>query len=153
MGDTQNIGDLVMTDQQLIDIAQAPMIAFNQRDWAGLKSCTTADFVYDEVATHRKLEGSDQVTKMWKEWVIALPDCHGTFVNAFVSGGKVVCDEWIMRATHTGPMQTPDKVIPATGKRVEVRTCRIIEFEGDKVRSIREYFDLMTMMQQLGLAG
>ena len=59
MGDTQNIGDLVMTDQQLIDIAQAPMIAFNQRDWAGLKSCTTADFVYDEVATHRKVEGSE----------------------------------------------------------------------------------------------
>ena len=63
-----------------------------------------------------------------------------------------MCDETIVRGTRTGPMQTPAGVIPATGKSVEVRTCRIIK--GDTVKSIRQYYDLMTMRQQLvGLAG
>jgi predicted ester cyclase len=50
-------------------------------------------------------------------------------------------------------MQTPDGVIPAAGKSVEIRSCRIVEIEGDKVKSIRQYYDQMTMMQQLGLAS
>lgn len=54
-----------MTDQQLIDLAQAPMLTFNERDWDGLRSCTTADLVYDEVAApHRRVEGIDQVIAM-----------------------------------------------------------------------------------------
>ena len=62
-----------------------------------------------------------------------------------------MCDETIVRGTRTGPMQTPAGVIPATGKSVEVRTRRIIK--GGTVKSIRQYYDLMTMRQQLGLAG
>ena len=64
-----------------------------------------------------------------------------------------MCDEFLVCGTHTGPMQTPDGVIPATGKSVEIRSCRIVEIEGDKVKSIRQYYDMMTMMQQLGLAS
>jgi len=64
-----------------------------------------------------------------------------------------VCDETIVRGTRTGPMQTPAGVIPATGKSVEIRTCRIIEIKGDKVKSMCQYYDLMTMRQQLSLAG
>ena len=142
-----------MTDQQLNNLAQAPMLAFNKRDWDGVRSCTTADFAWEDIAANRKIEGVEQVIEAWQAWIVAFPDIHANVLNSFVCEANVVCDETIVSGTHTGPMQTPDKVIPATGKRVEVRTCRIIEFEGDKVRSIREYFDLMTMMQQLGLAG
>ena len=82
-----------------------------------IRSCTTADLVYDEVAApHRRVEGIDQVIAMWQEGTIAFPDIYGTFVNSYVSGTNVVCDEVIGRGTHTGPLQTPDGVIPATGK-------------------------------------
>jgi predicted ester cyclase len=50
-------------------------------------------------------------------------------------------------------MQTPDGEIPATGNSIEMRACVLFEVEDDKVKSIRQYFDMMTMMQQLGLAG
>ena len=119
-----------------------------------IRSCTTADLVYDEVAApHRRVEGIDQVIAMWQEGTIAFPDIYGTFVNSYVSGTNVVCDEVIGRGTHTGPLQTPDGVIPATGKSFEIRSCRVVEIEGDKVKVIRNYFDGLTMMQQLGLAG
>ena len=142
-----------MTDQQLIDIAQAPMLTFNKRDWDGVRSCTTTDFVYEDVATNRKIEGVDQVIEAWQAWIVAFPDLNGTFVNSYVSGTNIVCDESIGRGTHTGPMQTPDGEIPATGKSIEFRSCRIVEIEGEKVKSIRQYFDMMTMLQQLGLAS
>ena len=39
-----------MTDQQLINISQAPMLAFNKRDWGGASFIATADFVWADVA-------------------------------------------------------------------------------------------------------
>ena len=50
-----------MTDQQLINISQAPMLAFNKKDWDGVRSSATADFVWADVAVNRKIEGVDQV--------------------------------------------------------------------------------------------
>ena len=141
-----------MTDQQLINVAKAQVIAYNEKDWDKVRASVTADLVYDEVATHRKAEGVDQVIDVWQGWATALPDSHGTFENAFVASGKVVL-EVTWRGTHTGPMQTPDGEIPATGKSIEMRACQIVEIEGGKAKSVRQYFDMMTLMQQLGLAG
>ncbi|MGH8830533.1 MAG: nuclear transport factor 2 family protein, partial [Polaromonas sp.] len=50
------------------------------------------DFFYDEVATHRKMEGVDQVIACWKEWATAFPDSTATFHNALVSGNTVVVE-------------------------------------------------------------
>ena len=50
-----------MTDQQLINISQAPMLAFNKRDWGGASFIATADFVWADVAVNRKIESVDQV--------------------------------------------------------------------------------------------
>ncbi len=142
-----------MTDRQLNILAQAPMLAFNNRDWDGVRSCTTANFTWEDIAANRKIEGVEQVIEAWQAWIVAFPDIRANVLNSFACEANVVCDETIVSGTHTGPMQTPDTVIPATGKSVEVRTCRIVEIEGGKVKSIREYFDMMTMLQQLGLAG
>lgn len=139
--------------QQLINISQGPMLNFNKRDWDGVRSSATADLVWEDVAANRKIEGADQVIEACQVWIVALPDMYATVVNSFVCGANVVCDETIVRGTHTGPMQIPDEVILATGKGLEIRTSRIIEIEDNKVTSIREYYDQMTMMQQLGLAG
>ena len=141
-----------MTNQQLINVAKAQVVAFNEKDWKKVKEIVTADFTYDEVATHRKTEGLDQYLEVCQGWATAFPDAHGTFENAFVASGKVVL-EITWRGTHTGPMQTPDGEIPATGKSVEFRACQIVEIEGGKAKSVRQYFDMMTLMQQLGLAG
>jgi len=139
-----------MSDQ-LINIAKAQIIAYNEKDWDKVRASTTADLVYDEAATHRKVEGIDQVLEVWQGWAAALPDSQGTIHNAFVSDDNVII-ELTWRGSQTGPMQTPDGEIPATGKSIEMRACQIIEIEDGKVKSIRQYFDMMTMMQQLGLA-
>ena len=92
-----------------------------------------------------------QLITVAKAQVIAYNDSHATFENAVVGDGQVVL-ELTWRGRHTGPLQTPDGEIPATGKNIEMRACQIVEIEDGKAKSVRHYFDMMTMMQQLGLA-
>jgi steroid delta-isomerase-like uncharacterized protein len=139
-----------MSEQQLIDAAKASTIGYNEKDWDKVRASITADFVYDEVATHGKVEGIDQVIEVWRGWATALPDSRATFDDAFIGGDKVVL-EVTWRGTHTGPLQTPNGEIAATGKSIEIRACQIVEVEDGKAKSMRQYFDMMTMMRQLGL--
>ena len=141
-----------MSEQELINAAKAPTVAYNKKDWSAVKAAITAGFVYDEIGTRRKMDGSDEVIEAWQGWATAFPDSQATFENACVASGKVVL-EITWRGRHTGPMQTPGGEIPATGKSIEMRACQSIEIEGGKAKSMRQYFDMMTMMQQLGLAG
>jgi steroid delta-isomerase-like uncharacterized protein len=140
-----------MSEQELIDAAKAQLDAYNKKDWDAARAAITADFVYEEIGTQRKIEGSDQVITAWQAWGAAFPDSHATVENAFAGGGQVVLElRW--RGRHTGPMQTPGGEIPATGMVVEFLACEVIEIEGGKAKSMRHYLDMMTMMQQLGLA-
>jgi steroid delta-isomerase-like uncharacterized protein len=139
-----------MSEQELINAAKAPTIAYNKKDWKAVEAAIKADLLYDEIGTQRKIKGSDQVLQAWKGWATAFPDSSATFENAFVGGGKVLL-EVTWRGRHTGPLKMPGKEIPATGKAIEIRACQIIEIESGKAKSMRHYFDMMTMMQQLGV--
>lgn len=139
-----------MTEQELIIAAKAPTDAYNKKDWNAMKSSITPDCTYDEVSTHRTIKGLDQVVEVWQNWAKAIPNSSATFENACVSGGKVIL-EVTWRGKHTGTLQTPNAEIPATGKEISLRACQIVEIENGKAKSMRQYFDMMTMMQQLGI--
>ena len=129
------------------------MLAFNNRERAGVGSFTTSDFIWEDIAVNRKIAGVDEGIEAWQTFTLAFLNIQAIVVNPFVRESNVVSNETIVSGTHTGPMQILDTVIQAMDKAVKMRTCRIIEFGGDKVKSIREYFDMMNVLQQLGLAG
>ena len=135
--------------QQLINTAKAPILAYNAKDWNAARSAITDDFIYDEVGTRRKVQGADQALSLWKGWAAAFPDSKASFDNALASGETVVL-EVTWRGTHTGPLQTPGGPLAPTGRRIEVRACMALELAGDRVRVQRQYFDMATMMEQLG---
>ncbi|MBM3811503.1 MAG: ester cyclase [Acidimicrobiia bacterium] len=138
--------------QSLIDAAKATAIAYNNKDWTAARNAMTPDFVYDEVATHRKVQGPDDVLAVWKGWATAMPDSKCEFHAAHASGNTVAL-ELTWRGTHTGPMQTPAGEIPATGKSFELRAVQVVELAGDKTKSMRQYFDMATLFQQLGISS
>jgi steroid delta-isomerase-like uncharacterized protein len=140
-----------LSPSQLIAAAKAPILAYNEKNWGAVAASVTADFVYDEVATQRRVQGAEQVIAAWQGWATALPDSKATFNSAQASGDVVVL-EVTWRGTHQGPLQTPKGAIPATGKRIEVRACFVCETAGEKVKVQRHYFDMGTMLQQLGVA-
>jgi steroid delta-isomerase-like uncharacterized protein len=141
-----------LSPKQLIAAAKAPLMAYNDKNWDALKASITPNFVYDEVATERKVQGVDNVMPLMKEWGEAIPDSKATFDNAYVSGNTVVI-ELTWRGTHTGPLNLPSGPVPGTGKRIELRACNVFEITGDKASMQRQYFDMGTMLRQLGIGG
>lgn len=139
-----------LSPSQLIAAAKAPILAYNEKNWGAVAASVTADFVYDEVATQRRVQGAEQVIAAWQGWATALPDSKATFNSAQASGDVVVL-EVTWRGTHQGPLQTPKGAIPPTGKRIEVRACFVCETAGEKVKVQRHYFDMGTMLAQLGV--
>ena len=138
-----------MPQQSLVDIAKAQIIAYNDKNWDAVKAAVAPGVVYDEVGTQRRLQGVNDVIEAWRGWAAAIPDSNATFHGASSSGNTVVL-ELTWRGTQTGTLQTATGQIPATGKKIELRACQVIEIANDKVQVIRHYFDMMTMMQQLG---
>ena len=141
-----------LSHSQLIAAAKAPLLAYNEKNWGAVAASITADFVYDEVGTQRKVQGADQVIDAWKGWATAFPDSRASFTNAQVSGDTVVL-EVTWQGTHQGPLQTPKGAIPPTGKRIDIRACFVCETAGEKVKLQRHYFDMGTMLAQLGVTG
>ena len=140
----------IIPPQQLIDAAKAPILAFNEKNWDAVRASITSDFVYDEVATNRQARGVDQVILLWQGWATAFPDAKATFQRELVCGNTVVL-EHTWRGTHKGPLQTPEGPIPATGNRIDMRACMVVEVTGEKASLQRHYFDMATMLQQLGV--
>jgi steroid delta-isomerase-like uncharacterized protein len=144
----------MLSPQQLIDAAKAPLVAYGRKDWDAVRTNITPDFVYDEVATGRKVQGIDQTLALWRGWAAAFPDSKATFHSALVSGNAVVL-EVTWQGTHTGPLETPKGPIAATGKRIEIRACNVSEIATDKGKTKlqRHYFDMATLLQQLGVTS
>jgi len=132
-----------------IDIAKAQVIAYNEKNWDQVKEVLAPNVVYDEVATHRKVSGVNDVVTTWKGWAAALPDSKATFESA-VAVGNTVFLELTWHGKQTGPLQMPSGEIPASGKEIELRALQVVEVADGKAKSVRQYFDMATMLQQIG---
>ena len=142
----------LLAPAQSIEIAKAPILGYNEKNWPAVRAAVTPDSVYEEVATARRAQGADEIIALWQGWGAALPDSRAAFVNAFPSGNAVVFElGW--SGTHRGPLQTPAGSLPATGKTIDIRACWVVELAGDKVKAQRHYFDLATLLRQLGVTG
>ena len=139
-----------MAEQDLIPAARGAVDAFNASDWEGYKATMTSDCVYDEVGTSRILRGVDEIIRCFQEWKQAMPDVRGTVTHAWATGNTVVL-EITWKGTHTGPLQGPSGIVPATGKQQTTRAGWVLNFNGRKIKESRHYFDMFSFMQQLGI--
>jgi hypothetical protein len=65
-------GRKFMSQQSLVDVAKAPIIAYNQKDWGAFKTAIAAGFVLDEVGTQRNIRGADEVIAAFqnRRWAV-----------------------------------------------------------------------------------
>ncbi len=138
-----------MAGQDLIKIAREVVDAFNTSDWERTKALMTPDYLYNEVGTRRRIQGPEEVVAALQGWKQAMPDAEGTVTKAFASGNTVTL-EITWEGTHTGPLEGPTGTIPASGKRQVTPAAWILTFEGDKIKESHHYFDMVTLLQQIG---
>jgi hypothetical protein len=66
-------------------------------------------------------------------------------------GDKLIA-EWRVAATHTGVLDLDEELqLEPTGRRVELRGVLIAEFEGDRIRQFRQYWNEAELIDGLGL--
>ena len=140
-----------MAEQDLIRVARENIEAFNAGDWQRVKATLAPDSVYDEVGTQRRLQGADEIIQAFQGWKQAMPDAKGTITNAIASGNTVT-QEITWEGTQTGPLMGPGGSLPASGKRQVTRAAQIATIQGDKIKETHHYFDMMSLLQQIGAA-
>lgn len=136
--------------QASIDAARGMVESFNDADWNRLDSLLAPDSVYDEVGSGRTARGAAEVVEIYKGWKQAMPDAQGAVTNAIEAGDTAVL-EVTWNGTFTGQWATPEGPVEATGKHQTSRACIVATVADGKVKESHQYFDSMSLMQQLGL--
>lgn len=89
------------------------------------------------------IEGAKQLYSMY---LAAFPDLHFTVEDIIAEGDKVVA-----RLTAQGTQQGALMGIPPTGLHVSIRGIDILRIAGGKIVEIWANFDMLAMLQQLGV--
>jgi steroid delta-isomerase-like uncharacterized protein len=119
--------------------------AVNKRDIPRFRDLLHPDYTYTG-ADGVEHQGPDAGVAQVETFVAAFPDLRLDLNNHHAAGDASVV-EFTARGTHEAELEG----IPATGKSIEIVVCDVIEVRDGKVYREREYFDQMTMMQQLGV--
>jgi steroid delta-isomerase-like uncharacterized protein len=132
-----------------VDVARESVEAFNAGDWDRFRSLHAEDVVEEELGTQRRLEGIDVLIEANEGWKQAFPDASGEITNTCESGDTAVL-EITWSGTQSGPLQMPDGELSASNKHAEVRACQVFRVDGDRIAEVRHYFDMATLLQQVG---
>lgn len=100
---------------------------------------------YDVVPLGAVSDGADAVHNFLTGVMTGFPD-FGAHVAALHHADDAVIVEGSFSGTQTGPWAG----LPPSGRSVDVRFCAVFDFDEDRMLCERLYFDLATMMRQLG---
>jgi steroid delta-isomerase-like uncharacterized protein len=119
---------------------------WSAHDMERLLPLFTDDVVYEDVTLGAVNHGKDELRAFGEGFFAGFPDVTFEVTTRFATvalGGL----EWVMRGTHRGDLPG----MPATGRSVEVRGASICEVAGGRIRRCSDYWDMATLLKQLGL--
>jgi steroid delta-isomerase-like uncharacterized protein len=104
------------------------------------------DYAYFYPSENPKSMSKEETIASVKMFKDAFPDLSFNIVES-VAGGDLVVSRYIIRGTHKGTFQG----IPATGNKIEIDVMNWCYFRDGKVVMEREDYDMLGLMQQLGM--
>jgi steroid delta-isomerase-like uncharacterized protein len=123
---------------------------WNARDFDQLTRVIADNCECISVPTKETFRGPQGYREFMQHWATAFPDGRVEVTRVIADqNGAVV--EYTGRGTQTGPLTGPMGTIPPTGRHGELALCDVLEIEQGKVRRARSYFDVATLMRQLGI--
>ena len=98
-----------------------------------------------------RIRGRDELRPYLEGFAGAFPDARYT-INWAIESGSSVALEGVYSGTHSGTLRMPDGTeLAATGRHVSVPFVTLFDVKDDKISSHRAYWDVATVMAQLGL--
>jgi len=131
-----------------VKTALATYEAFNARDLDKAASATTEGVTWEDHGRGITTKSREEYKDSLAEWISGFSDGQATELNAIDAGDTVIV-QYVGRGTNDGPMGP----VQATGRRVSVPMVDIQHFDSKgKIDRGESYFDMFSMMVQLGLA-
>jgi steroid delta-isomerase-like uncharacterized protein len=135
--------------QEAIQLARETVDAFGAADWDRLRALLAPDAVWEQICTQERIEGPDGIVDLNRRWKQAFPDARGDIMTA-VGVEDAALLEVTFSGRQDGPLESPQGAIPPSGKQATVRAAIVVEVRDGRITQVREYFDLWTILGQIG---
>jgi steroid delta-isomerase-like uncharacterized protein len=119
---------------------------WSAHDIERLLALFTESVLYEDVTMGAVNRGVAELRAFVEVVFFGFPDVTFELRSSFANGTGGGA-EWVMRGTHEGDLPG----LPATGKCMDVRGASIVEFSGNKIGRCSDYWDMATLLNQLGL--
>jgi steroid delta-isomerase-like uncharacterized protein len=134
-----------------VTIAKTFFDAWNARDFERGIKLAADDLQIIEVPADETFRGPDGLRQEYEKWANGLPDGKVEITNT-VGGDEWAAFECVVKGTNTGPFATSMGEIPPTGRTLKVPFSTFLQIRGGKVVQVRHYYDIASMMSQLGIS-
>ena len=129
----------------LLSVAHKYLDAWNNRDADAIVATFAEGGTYSDPSSG-EVSGEAlkaYVNNLWE----AFPDLSFDVVSAAEAGPNMVATQWFMRGTNSGPFNG----LSPSGRSVALPGADFIAIEGDRIKSVKGYFDSRVVPDQLGL--
>ena len=147
--------DESMAAQENVALARSLLEMYNSRQsdpaWLDKSGAAfAADCEVIDIPSGTTLHGPDGYKRLVRFFAVAFPDSRTKLTNAFATEDQVTL-EFTSRGTNIGLLHLPSQVIPATGRSFELRICEVLQIRNGKIVRFHTYYDMTTLLEQLGL--
>jgi steroid delta-isomerase-like uncharacterized protein len=122
-----------------------------RRSWQIVDNLDIIEEIYaPDVVWHepdQEVHGIEEAKRFVTNYKTALPDLNVTVEDAIAEGDKAVT-RWTVRGTHHGEVE---EFGPPTGRQVEIKGVTMHRIEDGKIVEEWEGYDILSILQQLGL--
>ncbi|MGE5458237.1 MAG: nuclear transport factor 2 family protein [Methanococcaceae archaeon] len=124
--------------------------SFNRRDFDSMQKSVDKACEILVVPREQTFKGPDGVKQFLQNRINVAPDSKIEVKN-IVSGEDSVTVEYIIKGKHDGTLHLPSGGdLGKTGKPVNLRFCDIITIRDQKITRWNTYYDLATLLNQVG---
>lgn len=109
----------------------------------------TEDAVFNDKSTGQVFRGKEEIRGMIEGWYNAFSDFK-LKADKIMGSGDNFTVELTATGTHDGELSGPGGDIPASGKKVTVPSCDVIQLKGDKIQSLNCYYAAPVLLSQIG---
>jgi steroid delta-isomerase-like uncharacterized protein len=139
----------VLEKKSMRDTLSALLDAFNTRDVGKIMAFFTEDVEWMEPTIKEPVKGREAAAELLRSSFRAFPDLTFEGIDIYETGEAKAAATTLLRATMTGPVE-PMGFAP-TGKAVEFTTVCLYEFRDGLIAKHTIVYDMMTLMQKMGL--
>lgn len=119
--------------------------AWNSHDWGKTSPFYADDCIMEDLPS-RTCHGKRELEAYYNYLLTGYPDLTFEVKSCFGSDNRIA-NEWIMTGTHTGDTAR----FKATGKTFSIPGVSILEIQGGQIIRETDYWDMCSLLQQLGI--